>query len=191
MLNSIATLRAADPSDIRELARLFNFAGGGLPLHHWQRLAKSCRHDAWQIAEGLMENRHNGDHWKNWTVADHEDETAAGLSTYVMEPLGEDAGYSLPDIFVPVRELEDMVIGTQYISVLAAFPRFRNMGLGSRLLEHAERLAAGRSLSLIVADNNFSAMRLYERHGYRRHASRSMVKEGWQTTGSEWILMLK
>ena len=46
-------------------------------------------------------------------------------------------------------------------------------------------------LSIIVSDGNAAARRLYERCGYRLAATRPMVKEGWESTGANWLLMVK
>jgi RimJ/RimL family protein N-acetyltransferase len=46
-------------------------------------------------------------------------------------------------------------------------------------------------MSIIVADNNTGARRLYERCGYREVAHRRMVKEGWQHAGSDFVLLTK
>jgi ribosomal protein S18 acetylase RimI-like enzyme len=46
-------------------------------------------------------------------------------------------------------------------------------------------------MSLIVADNNTGAKALYERCGYREATRRRMVKDGWDSPGSDWILMVK
>jgi ribosomal protein S18 acetylase RimI-like enzyme len=78
--------------------------------------------------------------------------------------------------------------------VLAVLPTFRNRGLGRRLLERAEETARAerrRGMSLIVADANAGARRLYERAGYREAARRPMVKEGWSGEGREWVLLTR
>jgi ribosomal protein S18 acetylase RimI-like enzyme len=78
--------------------------------------------------------------------------------------------------------------------VLAAYPESRGQGYGSALLGVADRLAghAGkRGLSIIVADTNSGARRLYVRSGYREAARRRMVKEDWQHPGTEWVLLTK
>jgi len=46
-------------------------------------------------------------------------------------------------------------------------------------------------MSLIVADNNIGAKRLYERCGYIEVDRRRMVKGDWQSSGRNWILMAK
>ena len=66
------------------------------------------------------------------------------------------------------------------------------------LLRGARILADGTGASgtnvnpgIIVSDANTAARRLYERCGYRETARRPKVKEDWQTTGTEWVLMVK
>ena len=92
---------------------------------------------------------------------------------------------------VPLQQLENLAPGTWYVNVLASYPQWRNKGLGTALLKHAEKLAfaAGvkKGSSVIVADNNKAARRLYERMGYRPVADRPMVKENWESPGSAWI----
>lgn len=60
--------------------------------------------------------------------------------------------------------------GDWYLCVLAADPRFRGRGIGTALLEDTEaraRSSGARALSLIVAEDNSSARRLYQRFGFR------------------------
>jgi hypothetical protein len=46
-------------------------------------------------------------------------------------------------------------------------------------------------MSIIVADTNTGARKLYERSGYREVARRRMVKEDWQHPGIDWVLLTK
>jgi len=46
-------------------------------------------------------------------------------------------------------------------------------------------------MSLIVADINSRARRLYERQGYAETARRTCVRENWVTDTREWVLMTK
>jgi ribosomal protein S18 acetylase RimI-like enzyme len=95
---------------------------------------------------------------------------------------------------VPMEELERLAPGTWYVNVLAVYPSWRDRGLGTGLLALADRHAAAagcRGTSIIVADANAGARRLYERCGYRERARRAMIKEGWDGAGSAWVLLVK
>jgi ribosomal protein S18 acetylase RimI-like enzyme len=80
------------------------------------------------------------------------------------------------------------------VNVLAVQPQFRGRGLGTQLLGLADSIAAthhSRGLSVIVADANIGARRLYERCGYVERASRAIVKDGWRTENMHWVLLVK
>jgi ribosomal protein S18 acetylase RimI-like enzyme len=100
----------------------------------------------------------------------------------------------MPPIFVPLQELENLAPRTWYVNVLATYPEYRGKGYGTRLLGVADRLAAAAGsagLSIIVADANARAQRLYERCGYHERARRAMVMERWQNPGESWVLLIK
>lgn len=66
-----------------------------------------------------------------------------------------------------IREAEQ---DEYYISNVAVLPRFQRHGIGNRLLAHAEELARVSGLkkcSLMVGFENYHALGLYERRGYR------------------------
>lgn len=48
---------------------------------------------------------------------------------------------TLPAMFVPAQDLENLAPGTWYLNALATCPEFRGRGYGARLLALAERLA--------------------------------------------------
>ena len=96
-----------------------------------------------------------------------------------------------PPMFRPLQALENRVLGTLYVNVLATYPAFRRRGVGSRLLAEAERQAGRRNLSLIVADRNLTARRLYEAFGFDEIAREPMVKDGWETASDAWVLMVR
>ena len=63
-----------------------------------------------------------------------------------------------------------------------------------RLLKRAEEAAieAGKpALSLIVADSNTGARRLYSREGYEEIAKRPVIAEDWETEAQNWVLMIR
>ena len=86
------------------------------------------------------------------------------------------AGY--PEFARPLVELEQCVPDSFYINMLAAYPRFRGMGLGSALLGRVDALARAAGCSLIsieVFETNTGALRLYRRFGYQLRESRPVV----------------
>ena len=46
-------------------------------------------------------------------------------------------------------------------------------------------------MSVILGDHDEASRRFFERNGYSEAARREMVKAGWQTPGTEWILLRK
>ncbi|SLN17880.1 putative acetyltransferase [Roseovarius gaetbuli] len=182
--------RLADEKDAHSLADLVNFAGEGLPLHIWTGLARDDE-DPWEIGRARQaEKARDG----QIVVMDNGDGAVAGLTGYSIrsepEPIGED----FPPLFRPLQELENNALESWYVNVLACYPTHRGQGIGSQLLELAERIGASeglRRMSVIVASNNTGARRLYERHGYRQAATLPCVKATWETDTEAWVLLIK
>jgi ribosomal protein S18 acetylase RimI-like enzyme len=182
--------RRAAPDDAPVLAELVNAAGHGLPLHFWTRAAAPGQ-DPWDLgrarqaakaAEGQI------------VVIDEGAGAVAALTGYAIGPDPERPGADTPALFRPLIELEAQAPSSWYVNVLASLPAHRGRGHGSRLLGLAERIAAAEGLgrmSVIVADDNAGARRLYERQGYAEAARRPCVREGWETATAEWVLMTK
>ena len=127
-----------------------------------------------------------------WTVIDEGGGPVAGLQ--VWPPGGGAPSHARRAIFGPMVELRALAPDALYVNVVATLPEARGRGLGARLMRVAEDIARadGRpAVSLIVADDNEGARRLYARLGYRTQASRPMLKEGWDGPGTEWILMIR
>jgi len=194
MTESSMELRSASPEDARVLAELINFAGEGLPLYLWTNMAKPGE-DPWEVGRSRARRIEGSFSYRNAIIAELGGETAGCLIGYPLakDPVRTDLT-TVPPLFVPLQELEDLAPNTWYVNVVAAYPRFRGQGLGSRLLERAEQAARETdrpAMSLIVADANLGARRLYARRGYREIATRPMVKERWQTDSQAWVLMVK
>lgn len=191
MLATSTTLRPARPDDAGAMTKLINIAGEGLPHYFWSLIAEPGQ-DSWSAGEVRAQRTTGSFSWTNSFVVERNDEVASLLVTYRIgaEPEPVDPT-TAPAIFVPLAELENLALDTQYVNVLATKEEHRNQGHGSRLLEKAHELAQGRRLSIIVSDANSNAMRLYGAHGYRPIASRPIVKtEGWSCKGDNWVLML-
>lgn len=181
--------RLASRDDAPTLALLVNYAGEGLPLHVWTTMAAEGE-DPWLV--GSRRQAAKAEEGKV-VVVDEGAGVIAGLTGY---PIGSapEALEGIPPLFRPLQELENLAPESWYVNVLAALPEARNRGWGGRLLALAERIARAEGrhrMSVVVADDNAGARRLYERVGYREAARRPMVKDGWRSQGEAWVLLLK
>lgn len=189
-----ASMRPATPSDAEALAELINFAGEGMPVYLWERMAAPGE-TAWEVGRRRALREEGGFSYRNATVVETAQGVAAALVGYPLPETPEPVDFSqMPAMFVPLQELEDLAPATWYVNVLAAYPRWRGKGFGTRLLAAAESRAAEdgrRAMSIIVSDGNPGARRLYERYGYRFVAERPMVKDDWENPGQNWVLLVK
>lgn len=186
--------RAATPEDAEQLAVLINYAGEGMPLYLWERMAEKGE-TGWDVGRRRARRTQGGFSYLNSTVAEADGEVAGCLVGYALPAEPEAIDYAaMPPMFVPLQELENLAPGTWYVNVLAVHPEMRGAGIGTALLKVAERKAARagcKGLSLIVADANMGARRLYERCGYVETAAREMVKDSWDNDSKNWVLLTK
>jgi len=186
--------RQAIPEDAKDLAQFVNMAGEGLPLYLWEQMA-SAGETAWETGFARAKRDTGAFSYRNAILRVVGDDAVACLIGYPLEDNPPATDYSeMPPMFVPLQQLEDMVSGTWYINVVATKEAYRGQGYGKELLVLAEKIAAGlgkRGLSLIVADTNTGARRLYAGLGYRELAQRPIVKERWKHPGKNWVLMTK
>ncbi len=186
-------IRPARPEDAAILAQLVNDAGEGLPLHLWGKIATAGQ-SGWDVGKERAAREEGSFSYRNAKVIEFGGKAAGTLIDYGIPDDPEPVPPDMPAMFVPLQELENLAPGTWYVNVVAVLPQYRGLGLGSHLLAFAEATATqlGKSgMSLIVADNNTGARRLYERQGYAQTGSRPIVKDDWKTEGRNWILMTK
>ena len=193
MVDRDARLRPGRVDDPSVLAELVDYAGEGLPSYLWSKMA-APNETAKQVGQNRAARETGSFSYRNATVIEHEGHAAGALIGYAIPESPEPIAPDMPAMFVPLQELENLAPGTWYVNVLAVLPEYRGLGLGTALLEFAEKTARtlGRhGMSVIVSDANKRARRLYERHGYRELARRKMVKEDWTNDGQEWVLLTK
>jgi ribosomal protein S18 acetylase RimI-like enzyme len=190
MIELESPLRLATEQDAKELAELVNFAGEGMPLHIWQGLAEEGQ-NPWEIGQARQaEKARQG----QIIVVDFGKGAVASLTGYSVGPAPEPIGNDVPDLFRPLLELENEALDSWYVNVLACYPEYRGQGIGSRLLDVAERIARDeglRRMSVVVADNNTGARRLYERQGYEGLSRRPCLRGDWATDTEDWVLLMK
>jgi ribosomal protein S18 acetylase RimI-like enzyme len=194
MLQLTPPFRLATPADAPAMAELVNMAGEGLPLYLWTGMAEPGE-DAWDVGRRRARRGEGSFSWGNTVALQHDGKVAACLIGYRLPEAPKPIDYdTMPAMFVPLQELENLAPGTWYVNVLATYPQHRGKGYGTKLLSLAEQIAAdagAAGLSIIVSDGNTGARRLYERSGYREVASRPMVKENWESRGETWVLLVK
>jgi ribosomal protein S18 acetylase RimI-like enzyme len=186
--------RPATPADALSLAELINLAGEGLPAYLWSGMAEPGE-TAWDVGRRRAMREEGSFSYRNAVVREDAGRAVAALIGYPLpsEPEPWDRA-DMPPMFVPLQELEDLAPATWYVNVLATRPDYQGRGYGSELLAIAGQIAVEcgcRGVSLIVADENRGALRLYERSGFRRTASRSIVRDGWETAAENWELLVR
>jgi ribosomal protein S18 acetylase RimI-like enzyme len=165
-------LRRATRKDARALAELSEYAGDGIPGYLWSQSAKEGQPPIEVGTERVLREEANFS-YRNAVVTEVDGRVAAMMLAYRLPEQSEVNLEELPDLLRPLEELEQKVPGTFYVNALAAYPEYRGLGLGTKLLEAAHALASEAGcaeLSLEVFDQNEDAVRLYERHGYREIA---------------------
>ena len=194
MIDLNPPFRQATRDDAKPMAELINIAGEGMPLYLWTNMAETGE-SPWDIGQQRAQRESGSFSYQNTIVIEDSGKVVAALMGYPLADSPEPVDYEqMPAMFVPLQQLEDLVAGTWYVNVLAAYPDCRGKGYGTSLLAIAEQLAVdtGRSgLSIIVSDANTGARRLYERSGYVEIATRPMVKEAWENAGENWVLLEK
>jgi ribosomal protein S18 acetylase RimI-like enzyme len=184
--------RLTAPQDAFALAELANFAGYGMQLYLWEKLAEAGQ-SPWDVGRKRAAREH-GSFPTETPPCEHEGQIAGCLIGYQIADIPESIDPKLPPMFRPMQELENLAPGTWHVNILAVLPSLRNKGFGAELLQFADEIGqrlGKRGMSVIVSDANVGGRRLYERCGYRETAKRHMVKENWINDGQNWVLLTK
>src|SRR5688572_30504936 len=156
-----------------------------MPLYLWTKMARSGE-DPWEVGRERARRDQASFSYRNALMAVAGGRIVGTLIGYSLPDAPQPIGPQMPQMFVPLQELENLAPRTWYVNVLAIYEEHRGKGFGTRLLSAADQIASGvgaEGLSIIVSDSNVGARRLYERAGYGLVAQRPMVKEGWISEG--------
>jgi ribosomal protein S18 acetylase RimI-like enzyme len=171
-------LRRADREDSRLVAELMNIAGHGLPAYMWSLSVEDGQAPI-DVGTARAARDDGNFSYRNAVVAEEDGKVVALLLAYRLPEAGEHVDLEeVPEVLRPLVELELLAPGTFYVNGLATLPGYEGRGLGSRLLDAANALAAEAGcdeLSIQVFEQNEGAVRLYERFGYRTVARRPAV----------------
>jgi len=187
-------LRWARRGDSRRVAELMNIAGHGLPAYLWSLSAEDGQEPI-EVGTARAAREDQNFSYRNAVVVEDGGEVVALLLAYRLPEAGEEEDLDeLPEVLRPLVELELLAPGTFYVNGLATLPGHEGRGLGSRLLDVANDLAAEAGcdeLSLEVFERNEIAVRLYRRHGYRTVARRPAVPHPSYPYDGDVLLMTR
>jgi ribosomal protein S18 acetylase RimI-like enzyme len=182
-------VRPARRADAADLARCVDLASGGLVRRFWAEMAEPGE-GVFAVGARRAARDEGAFSWRNAWIAEVGGAAAGGMVGYrigdAAEPVEE-----APPVARPLVALENEALGSWYVNVLATYVPFRGRGVATALLRRAATAAGAADLSLIVADGNQTARRLYERFGFVERARRPIVAEGWETDSRAWVLMLR
>ncbi|WP_232209240.1 GNAT family N-acetyltransferase [Alkalilimnicola ehrlichii MLHE-1] len=188
------SVRNAKAEDAPKLAELMNLAGEGIPAYLWGRMAGPGE-DALAFGARRVARTEGGFSYTNTYVAEYDGAMAGMLLGYRLpDPYEAGPLDEIPVVVRPLIELEALVPGSWYINAVATDTAYRGQGVGRRLMDWAEHLAAASGagvLSLIVAEENARARRLYEKLGYQAIARRQIVPFPRCAHTGDWVLMTK
>ena len=190
---SALAYRRAHAGDAEALARLEDMASDGLAGEFWALMAKTGQTPL-EAGTALL-SRQTGVHTFQDAIVCQQGGAVAGMVLgYQLDPEESlSLNFKVPDALVPIFDLEAQAAGCWHIDSLCVLPASRRQGIATALLKAAQNTAqqsAARRMSLIVADRNHQARRLYERHHFAAIADRPIIPiNGWRQ-GGRWLLMV-
>jgi hypothetical protein len=103
--------RPGRTEDAAVLAESVNYAGEGMPLYLWGKLA-SAGQTARDVGR-LRASRETGSFsYRNATIIERAGHAAGGLIGYVIVDVVDPVPSDMPVMFVPLQELENLAPGT-------------------------------------------------------------------------------
>lgn len=187
-------IRRGDVADSGLLAGLMNAAGEGIPAYLWSRMA-GPETDPIEYGARRVQRSEGAFSYTNTHVALIGDAPAGMLLGYPLpDPYDLASLDDVPEVVRPALELESRVPGSWYVNAVATVESFRRRGVATALLRHAEDLAhaAGApSVSLIVAEDNEGARRLYDALDFDTVARRATVAFPGCAHEGDWLLLAK
>lgn len=187
------TTRKATPDDASLLLRVVDMASGGVVPMLWSEMAPPGM-DGSDVGRALVEAEEGDFSYQNAFIAERDGAALGGLIGYVLPPTPQPISSDIPEAFVGVEKLAQLVPGHWYINVMAAVPEGRRQGVGNALLDVAEEQARKRScagLALIVAASNVNALSVYRRAGFAERARRPFDASDFGKAPTEAVLMIK
>ena len=185
-------VREATRDDATLLLRVVDMASGGVVPTLWSQMAPPGM-DGSDLGRALVEAEDGDFSYRNAFIAEREGAELGGLIGYVLPITPQPAEPNVPEAFVGIEELAQLVPGYWYINFMAAVPDARRQGVGAALLAEAEQQARNFScpgLALIVAASNENAIIAYRRAGYVESARRPFDLSDFGEESTDAVLMV-
>jgi len=187
-------MRPATKTDCRAIAELALMAGEGIPAYFWGQ-SRQVGQDIEDVGAQNAASDTGNFSYRNVHLAVIDNDIAGMILAYRL-PDAENAEdpEDFPAFIRPLIELEQCVPGSFYINMLAAYPKYRNQAVGTRLMGLADGLAARAGCSLLsveVFEQNDGALRLYRRLGYSIEQRRPVVPHACHPYEGDVVLLTK
>jgi ribosomal protein S18 acetylase RimI-like enzyme len=187
--NIVIKYRPAIQADARRIAELYSIASDGISDYIWSKLEQSGE-NLLDIGQQRFERKNTAFSFENSTVAQIDNEIAAGLLAFEMQ---EDADYVEEDpVLKPYWLLEEPK--SLYIAGITVDERWRKLGIAKTLMHMAEdkcRQLALNKLSLIVFEENSIAHDFYLRLGYKEVMRKAIAPHPMIHCKGDALLLVK
>jgi len=171
-------IRNATLEDCPAIARLALIAGEGIPAFFWEQ-GRMGNENIMDVGARNAAAETENFSYRNALLAIVDGAIAGMLLGYRLPgPEHNENLDAYPAFIRPLIELELRVPDSYYINMLAAFPEYRNRGIGTQLMAQVDGRAeaAGCSLASVeVFEQNSGALRLYQRLGFSVIDQRDVV----------------
>ena len=187
------SVREATPDDAALLVRVIDMASEGLVPALWDAMAPNGTNGS-EIGLSMVTEEDGDFSYRHGLVIEQDGTPLGGLIGYPLPTTPEPIEPEVPEVFVPVKQLEELVPGYWYINVVALEPESRGKDLGRTLLFEAEaraRVSECLGLALVVAASKAGAIRAYIYAGYREKARRPFELKDFGLEPTEALLLVK
>lgn len=173
-MSDAPTYRAAQARDSRFIAEMIDVSSDGIALIEWTETAKANGNKTALDIGAENYSSGEGDYsYRNCFIAEQSQQLAGMLLSFAMNAREPDDIVSAPpfdntDVFAPYKYLEEPE--SWYICGVAVTPEHRGRGIGRGLMNTARKQAIIHGydrLSLVVFEENRTAIRLYQDLGYK------------------------
>ena len=173
-MNDEPTYRPAQPRDSRFIAEMIDVSSDGIALIDWMETAQAVGNKTALDVGAENYASDEGDYsYRNCFIAERSGQLVGMLLSFAMRAREPDVIVLAPpfdgtDVFAPYKYLEEP--DSWYICGVAVTPDHRGRGIGREFMQIARKQAIRHGydrLSLVVFEENSTAIGLYQSLGYK------------------------